>query len=235
MTSLTIRYPFFCMTFLIFKCSGITNEADEARDAPNYVPRVFSTSTHYGSIYTDSRFTVIQSHIHFHWIPLWMGCGIQCMWIPLRIHIHWSQVHSHPDRQASGPLALKRRSRTPLYASSLPGRRHQVEIINEFRLSVKIINTRNQRPLCQQYICNDGHWRKAESTHIILLVYEWDKIMIAGKRRRSPIVIVPHRNVLEKVASHQRFINASLQDDDDDLSLFETSVWLPCSYTKRLE
>ena len=32
---------------------------------------------------------------------------------------------------------------------------------------------------------------------------------IAGKRRRSPIVIAPHRNVLEKVASHQRFINAS--------------------------
>ena len=43
---------------------------------------------------------------------------------------------------------------------------------------------------------------------------EWDKqilsaaddMMISGKRRRSPIVIVPHRNVLEKVASHQRFI-----------------------------
>ena len=39
--------------------TGITNEADEARDAPNYVPRVFSTATHYGSIYTNSRFILI--------------------------------------------------------------------------------------------------------------------------------------------------------------------------------
>ena len=42
--------------------TGITNEADEARDAPNYVPRVFSSATHYGSIYTDSRFVLLPLH-----------------------------------------------------------------------------------------------------------------------------------------------------------------------------
>ena len=55
-------------------------------------------------------------------------------------------------------------------------------------------------------------WSQGKDTvqcaHCIKL-YEQQKMEIAGKRRRSPIVIVPHRNVLEKVASHQRFINAS--------------------------
>ena len=108
---------------------------------------------HFNSLRIHIHWFQVHCHPKSHPFSLWMGCGIQCMWIPLRIHIHWSQVHSHPDRQASGPLALKRRSRTPLYASSLPGRRHQVEIINEFRSSVKIINTRNQRLLCQQFEC----------------------------------------------------------------------------------
>lgn len=83
--------------------TGITNEADEARDAPNYVPRVFSSATHYGSIYTDSRSV-------------------------------------SPEEEEQDPT----------------------------------------------------------------LCFQFARKKAPGKRRRSPIVIVPHRNVLEKVASHQR-------------------------------
>ena len=55
-------------------------------------------------------------------------------------------------------------------------------------------------------------WSQGKDTVHCNKLYEQQKMEIAGKRRRSPIVIVPHRNVLEKVASHQRFINASFKN-----------------------
>jgi len=37
----------------------------------------------------------------------------------------WCQTQTVPNFALKGLSALKRRSRTPLFASSLPGRRHQ--------------------------------------------------------------------------------------------------------------
>jgi hypothetical protein len=39
---------------LLYVCVGIT-PLNEERRPPNYIPRVFSSPTQYGSIYTDSR------------------------------------------------------------------------------------------------------------------------------------------------------------------------------------
>ena len=137
------------ITITIFiTCTGITNEADEARDAPNYVPRVFSSATHYGSIYTDSRF--IPSSSPASSVVGSINTGFQYGSSVYNIYyiypatdpfiqIPGSSLSQFPSLiLSSGQSALKRRSRTPLSASSLPGKRHQVKIVNGLRIRLII-------------------------------------------------------------------------------------------------
>ena len=80
---------------------------------------------------------LIHSGIHFHSMPRWIRSRIQC------IATHYGSKSTDSRFWAnlilsSGLLALKRRSRTQLSASSSRGRRHQVKMINWLRFRGKI-------------------------------------------------------------------------------------------------